>query len=88
MLEYIFEKKKGSVLSLISFTVKENELVPGFTALEFEERRRRLVQKLPDKSAVVSISSPIKYMSGGKFPVQKQSSRLKSCRDIVGAQST
>ncbi|KDQ28810.1 hypothetical protein PLEOSDRAFT_1102850 [Pleurotus ostreatus PC15] len=46
--------------------VKPNELTPGIPAEEYETRRRKLMDNLPDDSLVVSVAAPIKYMSAKK----------------------
>ena len=48
----------------VSFLVKKNDLTPGIAASEYDQRRRNLMDSLPDKSIVVSVAAPIKYMSG------------------------
>lgn len=44
--------------------VHPNELTPGIPAEEYETRRRKLMESLPDHSIVVSVAAPVKYMSG------------------------
>ena len=46
------------------FLVKKNDLTPGIPASEYDQRRRNLMKSLPDKSIVVSVAAPTKYMSG------------------------
>jgi intermediate cleaving peptidase 55 len=46
--------------------VNPGELTPGISAGEYEQRRRRLLDALPEDSVVVSVSAPVKYMSGSK----------------------
>jgi hypothetical protein len=48
----------------VSFLVKENDLTPGIPASEYDQRRRNLMESLPDKSIVVSVAAETKYMSG------------------------
>jgi hypothetical protein len=43
--------------------VKQNELTPGIPSEEYERRRSRLMESLPDNSIAVSVSAPIQYMS-------------------------
>lgn len=47
--------------------MQEKEVTPGITLQEYEDRRSRLMEQLPDSSMVVSIAAPMKYMSGGKI---------------------
>ncbi|PPQ68846.1 hypothetical protein CVT26_001680 [Gymnopilus dilepis] len=42
--------------------VQPHELTPGIPISDYEERRRNLMDLLPEKSLVVSVSSPIKYI--------------------------
>ncbi|KAJ7666498.1 peptidase M24 [Mycena rosella] len=54
--------------------VNSTELTPGFTAQEYETRRRNLMDSLPDSSIVVAISGTVKYMSGQIFYKFRQAS--------------
>ncbi|KAE9399144.1 peptidase M24 [Gymnopus androsaceus JB14] len=54
--------------------IKSNELTPGIPAEEYEDRRRRLMEKLPENSLVVSLAGSIKYMSGLIFYNFRQAS--------------
>ncbi|KAJ7087306.1 peptidase M24 [Mycena belliarum] len=54
--------------------VQSTELTPGFSAQEYETRRRNLMNTLPDSSIVVSISGAVKYMSGQIFYKFRQAS--------------
>lgn len=56
---------EGPPNNFVSSKVERNEIAPGFTAQEFESRRARLMQSLPENSVVVSVASPVKYLSGG-----------------------
>ena len=47
-----------------SFLVEKDDLTPGIPASEYDQRRRNLMESLPDKSIVVSVAAPTKYMSG------------------------
>ncbi|KAJ6612152.1 peptidase M24 [Mycena sp. CBHHK59/15] len=55
-------------------TVQSSELTPGFSAQEYETRRRNLMNSLPDSSIVVAISGAMKYMSGQIFYKFRQAS--------------
>ncbi|KAE8192884.1 hypothetical protein CF328_g5217 [Tilletia controversa] len=44
-----------------------DELTPGITAAEYETRRRRLMERLPEGSVVVAMSGRAKSMSGNIF---------------------
>jgi len=44
--------------------VQSTELTPGFSAQEYETRRRSLMDSLPESSIVVCVAGTIKYMSG------------------------
>jgi len=52
------------VLTQIHSIVKRDELTPGIPVLDYEQRRRNLMDLLPEKSLVVSVAAPVKYMSG------------------------
>ncbi|KAJ7122944.1 peptidase M24 [Mycena epipterygia] len=54
--------------------VQNTELTPGFSAQEYETRRRNLMNSLPDSSIVVSIAGTVKYMSGQIFYKFRQAS--------------
>lgn len=56
--------------------VAEDELIPGISAKEFEERRRRLIDMLPEGSVVVCMSGRIKMMSGNIFYRFRQESNF------------
>ena len=47
-------------------TVQPNELTPGIPAQDYESRRRKLIDSLPDDSIAVSVSASIKYMSNSQ----------------------
>ena len=51
-----------------SLPVKRDELTPGISAREYESRRQRLVQTLPDNSLVVLMGGKVKYMSNRTSP--------------------
>ena len=46
--------------------VPPGELTPGIPARDFEQRRRALMDALPENSVVISVAAPIKYMSGSE----------------------
>lgn len=48
--------------------VRPNEITPGISAEEYEQRRKALMERLPEDSLVVSVSAEMKYMSGRKSP--------------------
>ncbi|KAJ6543936.1 peptidase M24 [Mycena capillaripes] len=54
--------------------VQSTELTPGFSAQEYETRRRNLMNSLPDSSVVVSVAGAVKYMSGQIFYKFRQAS--------------
>ncbi|KAM6495511.1 peptidase M24 [Amanita muscaria] len=43
--------------------VLPNELTPGIPAEDYESRRRKLMDMLPDSSVAISVAAPVKYMS-------------------------
>jgi hypothetical protein len=45
--------------------VPTHELTPGFPLSEYDARRRKLVEQLPERSVVVCVGGSIKYMSHG-----------------------
>ena len=50
--------------SYVKFTVnKQHDLTPGIPADEYDSRRRKLMERLPDNSLVVAVAAPVKYMS-------------------------
>ncbi|ETW84620.1 Metallo peptidase M24B [Heterobasidion irregulare TC 32-1] len=54
--------------------LRSHELTPGIPASEYERRRRKLMDGLPDGSLVVSVSAQVKYMSGAIFYKFRQAS--------------
>jgi hypothetical protein len=52
------------------------ELTPGIPASDYELRRSKLMDSLPDRSVVVAVSAPVKYMSNNIFYKFRQSSNL------------
>ncbi|KAH9950142.1 peptidase M24 [Amylocystis lapponica] len=54
--------------------IKEAEITPGINAVEYERRRRALMDSLPEHSLVVCVAGQIKYMSGQIFYSFRQSS--------------
>ncbi|KAJ6463234.1 peptidase M24 [Mycena vitilis] len=54
--------------------VQSTDLTPGFSAQEYETRRRNLMNSLPESSIVVSVAGTIKYMSGQIFYKFRQAS--------------
>ncbi|KAJ7589042.1 peptidase M24 [Mycena floridula] len=50
------------------------EITPGFTAEEYESRRAKLMESLDDGAIVISVSAPMKYMSGEIFYQYRQAS--------------
>ncbi|TFK43119.1 peptidase M24 [Crucibulum laeve] len=51
-----------------------DELTPGIPASDYEQRRKKLMDSLPDNSIVVAVSAPIKYMSANIFYKYRQNS--------------
>ncbi|KAF9004696.1 peptidase M24 [Cyathus striatus] len=51
-----------------------NDLTPGVPVEDYEQRRKNLMDSLPDRSLVVSVSAPIKYMSANIFYKFRQAS--------------
>jgi len=43
--------------------VRQHDLTPGIKLEEYDQRRRKLMNSLPENSLVVSVSAPIKLMS-------------------------
>jgi len=58
---------QAAVLIATSWPVKKNDLTPGIPASDYDRRRRNLMESLPDKSIVVSVAAPMKYMSASTF---------------------
>ncbi|GAA97879.1 uncharacterized protein L969DRAFT_96259 [Mixia osmundae IAM 14324] len=50
----------------------EGELTPGVQAKEYEQRRQRLIDSLPDGSVCISASAPVAYMSQKIFYKYRQ----------------
>jgi intermediate cleaving peptidase 55 len=47
----------------------QHDLTPGIPTEEYDYRRRKLMNNLPENSLVVSVAAPIKYMSASaSFP--------------------
>ncbi|KDR74526.1 hypothetical protein GALMADRAFT_227592 [Galerina marginata CBS 339.88] len=42
--------------------IQQNEVTPGIQSSDYEQRRRNLMDLLPDKSLAVSVSAPMKYI--------------------------
>ncbi|KAJ3783587.1 peptidase M24 [Lentinula aff. detonsa] len=57
-----------------SHLIKPEELTPGIHAQEYEDRRRNLMNRLPDNSVVVSLAGTVQYMSGKIFYKFRQAS--------------
>ncbi|EIN10128.1 hypothetical protein PUNSTDRAFT_64678 [Punctularia strigosozonata HHB-11173 SS5] len=53
--------------------IRPKETTPGVPAEEYERRRRELMERLPDNSVVVSVSAPVKYMSGRNYKYRQAS---------------
>ncbi|KAJ2918087.1 hypothetical protein MD484_g2305, partial [Candolleomyces efflorescens] len=61
--------------SYVKFTVnKQHDLTPGIPADEYDSRRRKLMERLPDNSLVVAVAAPVKYMSANIFYKYRQAS--------------
>jgi intermediate cleaving peptidase 55 len=56
--------------------VAADELTPGIPAAEYEQRRRALMDRLPEKSVVVCMAGRIKTMSGNIFYRFRQDSNF------------
>ncbi|KAJ4471985.1 peptidase M24 [Lentinula aciculospora] len=54
--------------------IKPEEVTPGIHAQEYEDRRRSLMNRLPDNSVVISLAGTVKYMSGSAFYKFRQAS--------------
>ncbi|KAJ8502148.1 hypothetical protein ONZ51_g191 [Trametes cubensis] len=54
--------------------VSPKETTPGIPQVEYDRRRRKLMERLPDGSLVVCVAGQIKYMSGQIFYKFRQSS--------------
>lgn len=54
------------LISLLLHVVQRDELTPGIPSSDYEGRRKKLMDLLPEKSIVVSVAAPVKYMSGSK----------------------
>ena len=51
------------LIALLLHVVQQNELTPGIPRSDYEARRKKLMDLLPEKSVVVSVAAPVKYMS-------------------------
>ncbi|KAF9551563.1 hypothetical protein CPC08DRAFT_715038 [Agrocybe pediades] len=47
--------------------IRRHDLTPGIPSSEYEQRRRKLMDLLPEKSIAIAVSTPVKYMSGKIF---------------------
>ncbi|EPQ28053.1 uncharacterized protein PFL1_04380 [Pseudozyma flocculosa PF-1] len=56
--------------------VATDQLTPGIPAAEYEQRRRRLMEQLPDGSVAVLVSGRVKSMSGAIFYKFRQESNF------------
>lgn len=61
-----------------SFLMKPNELTPGITIDEYEQRRRKLMQNLSVGDVVVCVSGNIKMMSQGKVYLNYRQVKMES----------
>lgn len=59
--------------------VAEEHLTPGIPAAEYEQRRKALMDGLPEKSAVVLMGGRTKYMSRNIFYKFRQESNFWVC---------
>lgn len=55
------------LIGAFRFPVGPNDLTPGIPSEEYERRRRLLMETLPDNCIAVSVSAPIKFMSGSEY---------------------
>lgn len=55
---------------------KAGDLTPGITALEYYERRLKLIKELPAKSISILVGNNVKYASGSVFYDFQQSNNL------------
>lgn len=55
------------LISLLLHVVQRDELTPGIPSSDYEGRRKKLMELLPEKSVVVSVAAPVKYMSGSEY---------------------
>ena len=62
-----------------------DHLTPGIPASEYEDRRRRLMERLPPKSVVVMMGGRIKYMSRNIFYKFRQESNFWVRKKVVSA---
>lgn len=65
--------------------VAMDHLTPGIPASEYEDRRRRLMERLPPKSVVVLMGGRIKYMSRNIFYKFRQESNFWVRKKVVSA---
>ncbi|KJA21690.1 hypothetical protein HYPSUDRAFT_41827 [Hypholoma sublateritium FD-334 SS-4] len=54
--------------------IKNDDLTPGIPSSEYEERRRKLMDMLPEKSVVISTAATVKFMSANIFYKYRQAS--------------
>ena len=71
LTEYVRHSQPGlgdRKRSYVNLTVdKQHDLTPGIPAEEYDIRRRRLMERLPDNSLVVAVAAPVKYMSASAY---------------------
>ncbi|KAF9526256.1 peptidase M24 [Crepidotus variabilis] len=53
--------------------IRKDDLTPGIPASDYETRRRKLMEMLPEKSLVVSVAGPVKYMSSSAYKYRPSS---------------
>ncbi|KAF9449565.1 peptidase M24 [Macrolepiota fuliginosa MF-IS2] len=56
--------------------VRQYDLTPGIKPEEYDQRRKKLMNSLPENSVVVSVAAPIKLMSNSIFYKYRQNSDL------------
>ena len=69
---------------LLLYVVQQNELTPGIPSSDYEARRKKLMDLLPEKSVVVSVAAPAKYMSRSESSLSALgvNHKLNICRQI------
>ncbi|KAG2014041.1 peptidase M24 [Coprinopsis cinerea AmutBmut pab1-1] len=54
--------------------ISEKDVTPGISAAEYDARRKKLMDMLPEASVVISVATPVKYMSNNIFYKYRQAS--------------
>ena len=61
--------KECIILKAHPHLIRPTDITPGITAEEYVQRRKKLMDVLPDDSVVVSVAGSVKYASQSEWDV-------------------